>query len=151
MDKLRNDENNKSKLVHWRVATTAFYRGAFLQLYHNHHTSLHSHITSSTTWIKGVFLLLLSNITWALWLGQVLKSYPSKLLLTTLQCFLQSFVIALAFARDPSHWKIGWNIRLVSVAYCGPVFLAMTTPLIMVITVVVMSAFILGETITLES
>ncbi|KAG6386752.1 hypothetical protein SASPL_151925 [Salvia splendens] len=153
------------------VATIAFYRGPLLQIWHLHHTSLHSHIiTPTNTWIKGVFLMFLSNISWAFWLGRVLKSYPSKLMLTTVQCLLssiQSFLVALAFAREPSHWKIGWNVRLVSVAYCGiivtgvafymqawvvekkgPVFLAMTTPLIMVITLI-MSAFVLGETITL--
>ncbi|XP_047969853.1 WAT1-related protein At5g64700-like [Salvia hispanica] len=158
------------------VATIAFYRGPLLQIWHLHHTSLHSHIiTPTNTWIKGVFLMFLSNISWAFWLvlqGRVLKSYPSKLMLTTVQCLLstiQSFLVALAFAREPSHWKIGWNVRLVSVAYCGiivtgvafymqawvvekkgPVFLAMTTPLIMVITLI-MSAFVLGETITLGS
>ncbi|XP_057806906.1 WAT1-related protein At5g64700-like isoform X2 [Salvia miltiorrhiza] len=159
------------------VAAIAFYRGPFIKLWHLHHihTTFHSQITPTNTWIKGVFLLLLSNTTWASWLlfqGRVLNIYPSKLLLTTLQCFLstiQSFVAAVAFARDPAHWKIGWNIRLLSVAYCGiivtgvtfymqawviekrgPVFLAMTTPLITLITLLI-SVFVLGETVTLGS
>lgn len=53
--------------------------------------------------------------------GNVMKNYPSKLLLTTLQCFLssiQSFIIAIAMERDPSQWKLGWNVRLLAVAYC---------------------------------
>ncbi|KAG8383416.1 hypothetical protein BUALT_Bualt04G0010500 [Buddleja alternifolia] len=104
--------------------------------------------------------------------GRVLKSYPSKLLLTTLQCFLstiQSFIVAVVFTRDPTQWLLGFNIRLLSVAYCGimvtgvtfylqtwviekkgPVFLAMTTPLIMVFTIII-SALVLGEIISLGS
>ncbi|KAL7131435.1 hypothetical protein ABFS83_12G002900 [Erythranthe nasuta] len=168
------------------VATIAFYRGPLLQILMHHHLININHLSDqqlliqhqipdTKTWIKGVFLMLLSNITWALWLvlqGRVLKSYPSKLLLTTMQCLMstvQSFIVALAFARNPAQWKLGWNIRLISVAYCGivvtgftfylqawviekkgPVFLAMTTPLIMVITIII-SAFIFGEIITFGS
>lgn len=50
-----------------------------------------------------------------------MKSYPSKLLLTALQCLLssvQSFVIAIAMERHPSQWELGWNVRLLAVAYC---------------------------------
>jgi hypothetical protein len=55
----------------------------------------------------------------------VMKSYPPKLLFVTLQCFLstiQSFAIAIAFERDPHQWKLGWNVRLVAVAYCVTLF-----------------------------
>ncbi|CAA0839211.1 WAT1-related protein [Striga hermonthica] len=163
------------------VATIAFFRGPFLKILVHHHL-VHNHLTlesrtipSPNAWIMGVFLMLLANLFWAFWLvlqGRVLKHYPSKLLLTTLQCFLstiQSFIVAVAFARDPNEWQLGWNIRLLSVAYCGivvtgvtfylqtwvvekkgPVFLAMTTPLIMVFTIV-LSAFILGEIISFGS
>lgn len=51
----------------------------------------------------------------------IIKGYPSKLLFTTLQCFLssiQSLVIALAVERDFEQWKLGWNIRLLAVIYC---------------------------------
>ncbi|KAL0290667.1 UNVERIFIED_CONTAM: WAT1-related protein [Sesamum angustifolium] len=163
------------------VATIAFYRGPFLKILTHHHLinnhlqRLQDHVPSPTTWIKGVFLMLLSSFSWALWLvlqGRVLKVYPSKLLLTTLQCFLstiQSLLVAIAFTRDPNDWQLGWNIRLLSVAYCGvavtggtfylqawviekkgPVFLAMTTPLIMLFTIII-SAFVLGEIISLGS
>lgn len=50
-----------------------------------------------------------------------MKSYPSKLLFTTLQCFLssvQTFVIAIAVERNPYQWKLGWNLKLVAIAYC---------------------------------
>ncbi|CAI9780980.1 unnamed protein product [Fraxinus pennsylvanica] len=104
--------------------------------------------------------------------GRVLKSYPSKLLLTTLQCFLstiQSFFVVVAFVRDPNEWKLGWNVKLISIAYCGivvtgitfylqawviekrgPVYLAMATPLLLIFTTVA-STFLFGEIISLGS
>ncbi|KAL3844958.1 hypothetical protein ACJIZ3_002361 [Penstemon smallii] len=166
------------------VGIIAFYRGPFLKILIHHHLinnnnnnlqQMQPQIPSTTTWIKGVFLILLSNISWALWLvlqGRVLKIYPSKLLLTSWQCFLstiQSFLVAVAFSRDPTQWKLGWGVPLLSVAYCGivvsgftfylqawviekkgPVFLAMTTPMIMVFTIII-SAFVFGEIISLGS
>ncbi|XP_042023733.1 WAT1-related protein At5g64700-like isoform X1 [Salvia splendens] len=164
------------------VVTIAFYRGSFLKLLlhhhliHNHLQQIQPHLPPANTWIKGVFLMLLANLCWAFWLvlqGRVLKSYPSKLLLTTLQCVfstIQSFIVAITVTRDPSDWQLGWNIRLLSVAYCqgivvtgftfylqtwvvekkGPVYLSMTTPWIMVFTIII-SAFVLGEIITLGS
>ncbi|KAL8477764.1 hypothetical protein ACS0TY_029896 [Phlomoides rotata] len=163
------------------VATIAFYRGPFLKILLHHHLinnqlqQLQNHVPSANTWINGVFLLLLSNISWAFWLilqGRVLKVYPSKLLLTTMQCFLstiQSFIVAIAVTRAPIEWQLGWNIKLLSIAYCGivvtgftfylqawvvekkgPVFLAMTTPLILVFTIII-SAFALGEIISFGS
>jgi len=50
------------------------------------------------------------------------KQYPAKLRLTALQCFfsfMQSTVVAVAVERNnPSAWKLGWDIHLLSVAYC---------------------------------
>lgn len=57
----------------------------------------------------------------------VMKSYPSKLLFTNLQCLLsaiQSFAIAIAVERDPREWMLGWNVRLLAVAYCVNIFLS---------------------------
>ncbi|CAA2968795.1 WAT1-related protein At5g64700-like isoform X1 [Olea europaea var. sylvestris] len=164
------------------ATTIALYRGPFLKLllHHHliksHHQQLEGHsIPSTLTWIKGVSLMLLSNLSWALWLvlqGHVLKSYPSKFLLTTLQCFsstIQSFFVAVAFVRDPNEWKLGWDVKLISIAYCGivvtgitfylqtwvvekkgPVYLAMTTPLILIFTTAA-STFLFGEIISLGS
>ncbi|OMO55877.1 Drug/metabolite transporter [Corchorus capsularis] len=105
-------------------------------------------------------------------MGLVLKSYPSKLLFTTLQCFLssiQSFAIAIALERDPVEWRLGWNVRLLAVAYCGivvtgvtfylqalviekkgPVFLAMSTPLNLIFTIFC-SAILLCDFVSLGS
>ncbi|KAK4788288.1 hypothetical protein SAY86_019607 [Trapa natans] len=162
------------------AATLAFYKGPQLSIWSHHHRhqtpyTPHPHVPLQKAWIKGCFLMLSSNILWAFWLvlqGRVMRSYPSKLLLTSLQCFLssiQSLVIAVPFARDINDWRLGWNIRLLSVAYCGivvtgftyylqtwliekrgPVFLAMSTPLALIITIC-LSAFALRELISLGS
>ncbi|KAK1299708.1 WAT1-related protein [Acorus calamus] len=126
-------------------------------------------------WIEGTFLMILSNTTWSIYLvlqGNVMKHYPSKLLFTALQSLcsaVQSFLVALIFERDLSRWRIGLDISLLAVAYSGivisgvafylqnwciekrgPVFLAMSTPLALVMTIVV-SSVALGEVITLGS
>ncbi|KAI4317148.1 hypothetical protein L6164_025046 [Bauhinia variegata] len=164
------------------AATLAFYKGPHLEIFSHLHLlgnrnnyQQQARSLPSGTWIKGCFLMLLSNTFWGLWLVLqtfVIKGYPSKLLLTTLQCFLssiQSFVIAIAIERDIEEWKLGWNVRLLAVAYCGimvtgvtyylqawiiekrgPVFLAMSTPLALIITMF-SSAILLGETISLGS
>ncbi|KAJ6854601.1 WAT1-related protein [Populus alba x Populus x berolinensis] len=112
--------------------TLALYKGPHFNLLCPHHLfeshnshGIVSHVPSSQTRIKGCFLLFVSNILWGLWLvlqGRVLKDYPSKLLFITLQCFLstiQLFAIAIGFERDPREWELGWNVRLLAVAYCG--------------------------------
>lgn len=164
------------------AATIAFYKGPHLQLMLHHHLFGHhtshehqSHVSSGATWVKGCLLMLMSNTFWGLWLvlqAYIMKSYPAKLLLTTLQCLLssiQSFFIAIALERDPDQWKLGWNVKLVAVAYTGivvtgvtyylqtwviekkgPVFLAMSTPFALIITIFC-SAIFLGEAISLGS
>ncbi|XP_061345067.1 WAT1-related protein At5g64700 [Gastrolobium bilobum] len=163
------------------AATLAFYKGPHFELLSHHHllgyhkTQQHQGGVPSESWVKGCFLMLLSNIFWGLWLvlqAFVIKDYPSKLLLTTLQCSLssiQSLAIALAVERDFEQWKLGWNVRLLAVVYCGimvtgvtyylqtwviekkgPVFLAMSTPLALIMTIF-SSAILLGEIISLGS
>ncbi|KAG7011136.1 WAT1-related protein, partial [Cucurbita argyrosperma subsp. argyrosperma] len=147
------------------VLVLVFYKGPQLAFFNNHHLfSIHKHhqnplhVASTQTWIKGCFLMMASNTLWALSLvlqAFVLKSYPSTLLFTSLQCLVssfQSFAIAIALERNLDEWKLGWNLRLLSVAYCkkGPVFLAMSTPIILVITTI-SSALLLGESVSLGS
>ncbi|KAF2284343.1 hypothetical protein GH714_020971 [Hevea brasiliensis] len=164
------------------AATLAFFKGPHFKLLCHHQIfgsndsqELAGHVSSGKTWIKGCFLMLMSNTFWGLWLvlqAGILKNYPSKLLFTTLQCFLssiQSFVIAIVLVRDPHEWMLGWNVRLLAVIYCGimvtgvtfyvqawviekkgPVFLAMSTPLNLIFTMVC-SAILLCEIISLGS
>ncbi|THG00835.1 hypothetical protein TEA_017495 [Camellia sinensis var. sinensis] len=167
------------------VATLAFYKGPylkpFLHSYHpfdsNNNSSQQGHGNSpGENWIKGCFLMFLSNLCWALWIvyqAPVLKDYPSKLLIfTNLQCLfsvIQTGVVAIVAERDLSKWKLGWDARLVAIVYSGfltsavgtnllawlikkkgPVFQAMWTPLSLVITIL-FSTFLLGEVISLGS
>ncbi|CAL1379879.1 unnamed protein product [Linum trigynum] len=120
------------------------------------------------------FLMLFSNIAFGSWLVIqliVMKSYPSKLMFTTLQCFqssIQSLVVAVVAERDLEEWKLGWNIRLFAVAYCGvvvtgvtyylqawvfekkdPVFLVVPTPLTFIFTM--LCSAVLCDSIALGS
>ncbi|KVH99612.1 Drug/metabolite transporter [Cynara cardunculus var. scolymus] len=61
---------------------------------------------------------------------------------------IQAIVGAIAMERNLPSWKLGWDVNLLSVAYCkrGPVFTAMFTPLALIITAVV-SMFLWKETL----
>ncbi|CAN0892189.1 WAT1-related protein At1g43650 [Linum grandiflorum] len=102
-------------------------------------------------WLKGSLIMILANILWSLWVvlqGRIVKEYPAKVRLTTLQCAfscIQSAVAAAVLVKkdDFSAWKLGWNVHLYSVAYClwtiqrkGPVFTAIFTPLALIITAI---------------
>ncbi|XP_020096600.1 WAT1-related protein At5g64700 isoform X3 [Ananas comosus] len=165
------------------VITLALYQGPELKLFTHryllHHTGSRTHGASSThskkSWVLGVFLMVMSTAAWALWAvlqGPLLLEYPSKLLNTALQCLfstIQSFFLALIIERDFSRWKIGLDVTLISVIYCGiivsgvahylqswtiekkgPVFLTMSMPLTLVITII-LSTILLGEAICLGS
>ncbi|KAL4644070.1 hypothetical protein ACB092_02G136700 [Castanea dentata] len=164
------------------VIILAFYNGPQMKplihhpLFGHHNNQDHQlHVSSGKNWTLGCFLLFISIICWGLWLvlqAQVLKSYSSKLTFTNLQCLssaIQSFVVAIALERDPRQWKLGWDLRLLTVVYCGtmvtgvsyylqawviekkgPVFQAMSTPLNLIITIIG-SVFLLGEVISLGS
>ncbi|KAG8633308.1 hypothetical protein MANES_18G091800v8 [Manihot esculenta] len=79
---------------------------------------------SREEWIKGSLLMITANILWSMWFvlqGPILKQYPAKLRLTALQCFfccIQSAFWAVAVERNPSAWKLGWDVHLLAVAYC---------------------------------
>lgn len=143
-----------------------------------HHISIsHAGVTAhpTRTWILGIFLTTLSTTCWALWTvlqGPMLLVYPSKLLNTTLQMIfatIQCFFIALVVERDFSRWKLGLDVGLIAALYSGilvsgvayymqvwvidksgPVFLAMTMPITLLVTIL-LSSFLLGEAVTLGS
>ncbi|XP_051124157.1 WAT1-related protein At1g43650-like [Andrographis paniculata] len=122
-------------------------------------------------WIKGSLIILAGIVMWCLWLilqVPLLKQYPAKLHLTALQCIFScvtSAVWAMAMERNPESWKLGWDINLLSVFYCGvivqgfgywllawivekkgPVFSAAFSPLSLVITAI-FSAIFFQETL----
>ncbi|KAM7514671.1 hypothetical protein LguiA_004254 [Lonicera macranthoides] len=102
----------------------------------NHHQNQHAnHLAknySREDLIKGCLLLLLADITWSLWLivqAPIVKQYPAKLRLTSLQCFfscLQSLVLAVSVERSKEAWKLEWNLNLLSVVYCGVIVTGFT-------------------------
>ncbi|THG08657.1 hypothetical protein TEA_015527 [Camellia sinensis var. sinensis] len=134
-----------------------------------------NHCNSKGDWVKGSLIMLSANTAWSLWLVMqvpVIKQYPAKLRLTTLQCFfscIQSAVWAVAVERNASAWKLQWDVHLLSVAYCGvivtgitywlqvwaiekkgPVFTAMFTPFALIITAI-FSSFLWKEVLHVGS
>ncbi|KAL2503728.1 WAT1-related protein [Abeliophyllum distichum] len=126
---------------------------------------------SKADWLKGSLVMLAANITWSLWLimqGPLIKQYPAKLRLTALQCFCScasSAIWAVVKERSPESWKLGWNLNLLSVFYCGvivtgftywlqvwvvekkgPVFTSVFSPLALILTAI-FSAILFKETL----
>ncbi|XP_051123977.1 uncharacterized protein LOC127246576 [Andrographis paniculata] len=109
-----------------------FYKGP--SLYSTHNSSrVNSNSMEETraadqeNWIKGALLLIAGQLSWSIWLtlqGSLLKQYPGKLRLTALQSgmsCLAATVYAAAVERNVSSWKLGWNIGLLTIVYCGVV------------------------------
>ncbi|KAK3024935.1 hypothetical protein RJ639_042939 [Escallonia herrerae] len=133
-----------AKVAGIAICTTGPHRK--LLLHHHllgHHSKEHHevHVPSNQKWLKGVFLMLLSNTTWGLGL------------------VLQSLIIAISFERELDQWKLGWKGLVVTgVAFYlqawviekkGPVFLAMSMPLSLFL--ILVSAFLFGEIVNLGS
>ncbi|RYR33898.1 hypothetical protein Ahy_A10g048566 [Arachis hypogaea] len=114
------------------VVILALYKGPHLVSGH-HHTQ---HLSSrGQKWILGSLLFFLAVITWSFWLviqvlpthlallcytnkAQFLKSYPSKLYFTSLQCMssaIQSFLLLKEIFSNGS-WV---GMRLLAVVYTG--------------------------------
>ncbi|KAK3137756.1 hypothetical protein QOZ80_5BG0456790 [Eleusine coracana subsp. coracana] len=161
------------------VFVLAFYTGPPVNPVNHHRAFAAAHTSNSSptrmTWIKGTFLMVLANVTWAIWIvlqAALLKEYPNKMLVTVTQCVFsmaQSFVVAVVAERDFSRWKIQLDISLLAIVYTGfvvtgvsyylqawcmqmkgPVFLAIWNPLCFVITIFC-SSFFLGEIVHLGS
>ncbi|EOX97422.1 Mtn21-like protein [Theobroma cacao] len=75
--------------------------------------------------LLGALLALCSCISYALWLNiqaKMSEKYPCYYSSTALICIMgaiQAVVFALCTEKDRSQWKLGWNIRLLTVAYGG--------------------------------
>ncbi|XAR73235.1 hypothetical protein NMG60_11007139 [Bertholletia excelsa] len=158
------------------VVVLALYRGPCFKLFHHpllSGSSQDHNPYSQESWIKGCLLMVACTLCWSVWIvfqARVLEEYPSKLAFTSLQCLvgaIQSFVVAIALERNPSQWKLGWNLRMVAVAFNGsigsgvnyyiqawllekkgPVFQAMWTPASLILTILC-SMFLLGEIVSL--
>ncbi|MCH80313.1 Auxin-induced protein 5NG4 [Trifolium medium] len=143
------------------VAILAFYKGPQLGIlsgYHHNNQYQEDNLSNGKKWILGAFLLFLATIMWSLWI-----------IFQLLSSAIQSFVIAITFERDMEQWKLGWNMRLLAVVYCGvfvtavayylqawviekrgPIFPATWTPLSFIIATIG-SVLFLGEPLRLGS
>ncbi|KAH7663597.1 WAT1-related protein [Dioscorea alata] len=158
------------------VLVIAFYKGPQVISMNSNHPTMHGsvanhHVISNSmrTWIKGTFLMVLATIAWSSWIvsqGFLLNEYPHQLIFQTLCAIFstfQSFLVAIAFERHLSKWKLHLDVGLYAIAYGGifvgaigfylqtwsidkkgPVFAAIFTPLSLVITTA-LSAFLLNE------
>uniref|UniRef100_A0A0D9WBU8 EamA domain-containing protein n=1 Tax=Leersia perrieri TaxID=77586 RepID=A0A0D9WBU8_9ORYZ len=141
-------------------------------------TGKRSNTTTSSSrgqWMRGIFLMVVASATWSVWIvlqAAVLKEFPNKMLLTSTQCVfstLQTFAVAAVAERDLSSWKLRLDISLLAVLYTGlvvtgvsyylqawcvelkgPVFLAMFSPLCLILTIFC-SSFFLADIVHLGS
>ncbi|XP_062100364.1 WAT1-related protein At5g64700-like [Humulus lupulus] len=113
------------------IVILTFYKGPHLNpFFHHHPFEYHhpqeehqSHLSSNKRWVIGCLLSLFGTFAWSLSLvlqARILKIYPERLRFTTLLCLSstgQCFVFAITLERDPSEWKLGWNIKLLTIVY----------------------------------
>lgn len=143
-----------------------------------HHQNNHVASVLSSSSIKsllGALCSLGSSATYALWLiiqAKMGKSYPcyySSTALMSLIAAILSTSFAFCLERDLTQWKLGWNIRLLTVAYAGiivsgvmvvmmawcldmkgPLYVAAFNPLLLVF-VAIAGFLMLDEKLYLES
>ncbi|KGN48392.1 WAT1-related protein At5g64700 [Cucumis sativus] len=163
------------------AAILAFYKGPYLKpiishpIFHIEESETDITTTSQKSWLLGCFFLLVATVGWGIWFvfqAKFLKGYPHPvefMCAQTVMSVVQCFVVAIIVERDPSEWKLGWNVRLYAVLYCGilvigiannaqcwvikekgPVFQAMMMPLNLVATIIGSQLF-LAEGIYLGS
>ncbi|XP_027338630.1 WAT1-related protein At1g68170-like [Abrus precatorius] len=86
---------------------------------------VHSHSASGFVTMLGALASVASNISYALWLiiqAKMSERYPcpySSTALMSLMGALLSISFAFCLDRDLSQWRLGWNVRLLTVAYAG--------------------------------
>ncbi|XP_057431623.1 WAT1-related protein At1g68170-like [Lotus japonicus] len=118
----------------------------------------HPHAGGTGENLLGALCSLASGTSYSLWLiiqRKMTERYDGHYTSTALMSFwasVLSFVFALFIERDWSQWRLGWNIRLLTVAYAGivisglvvvviswcvqmrgPLFVAIFNPLVLVI------------------
>ncbi|KAM5574687.1 WAT1-related protein [Rosa sericea] len=114
-----------------------FYKGVEINIWSTHvdllhkshqpsrHLAAHNSKTDFADRILSCLLALGSSLGYALWLiiqakmGERYPCYYSSTALMSLMGSIQSVGFALCMERDWNQWKLGWNIRLLAVAYTG--------------------------------
>ncbi|XP_027931053.1 WAT1-related protein At1g68170-like [Vigna unguiculata] len=108
-----------------------FIRGAEINIWPFHINLMHprqhqeSHVAESSNTLLGALCSIASCFSFSLWLtiqAKMSKEYPchysSTAMMSTLGA-IQAAAFGFCFERDFSQWKLGWNIRLLAVAYSG--------------------------------
>ncbi|KAJ1419928.1 EamA domain [Sesbania bispinosa] len=144
-----------------------------LHPHHQHVAPLHAH--SASAQLLGVLCSIGSCFSFALWFiiqAKMIKEYPSHYSSTALMSTMgaiQATAFGLCVERDLNQWKLGWNIRLLAVAYSGivasglvvivtawcirmrgPLFVSVFNPLMLVL-VAAAASFMLDENLYLGS
>ncbi|KAE9591874.1 hypothetical protein Lal_00038768 [Lupinus albus] len=158
-----------------------FYKGIKINIWPFHINLLHSngHViplhADSNNKLVGVLCAIASCFSYAFWLiiqAKMSKEYSSHYSSTALMSTsgaIQATIYGLCVERDWSQWKLGWNIRLLTVAYSGivgtglvviviawcihmrgPLFASVFNPL-MLILVAVAASLMLNENLCLGS
>ncbi|KAI4299037.1 hypothetical protein L6164_032532 [Bauhinia variegata] len=105
-----------------------FFKGLKIDIWSFQINLLHSHhhqSSESGPSLLGVLCAVGSCFSYASWLivqAKMSKEYPSHLSSTALMSLMgaiQATSFGLMVDRDWSQWKLGWNIRLLTVAYSG--------------------------------
>ncbi|XP_047164455.1 WAT1-related protein At5g07050-like [Vigna umbellata] len=151
------------------------YRGPIVEMVWIKQAHYKTNGTTSTgsldrDWLLGCIFLIISTIAWAslfVLQAKAIQTYKNhQLTLTSLVCFMgtvQAIVVTYVVEHNPSVWKIGWDINLLTAAYSGvvsssisyyvqglvikkkgPVFATSFSPLMMIISAI-MGYFILAE------
>ncbi|KAK9096403.1 hypothetical protein Sjap_021900 [Stephania japonica] len=119
--------------------------------------------------VMGSLMAVGSCFSYAIWLivqAKMVEKYPCPYSSTALMCITSSIlatIFALCTDRDWSQWKVGWDIRLLTVAYTGvvatglmvtlmawivrlrgPLFVSIFNPLLLIL-VALAGSFMLGE------
>ncbi|XP_076937257.1 WAT1-related protein At1g25270-like [Bidens hawaiensis] len=157
-----------------------FYKGVDLNLWKTNVNLLHgqhhsSHVQNSSNMVVGSLLAIGSCISYFIWLiiqTNMVKRYPcpySVTALTSTMGAIQAVVFGLCTERNWADWKLGWNIRLLTVAYSGmlasglmftfvaccvqmrgPLYVSAFNPLLLVL-VAIAGSLVLNESLHLGS
>ncbi|WCJ29101.1 nodulin MtN21 /EamA-like transporter family protein [Euphorbia peplus] len=116
-----------------------FYKGVEIKLWNSHINLLkhyHSHDNQNHNHMLGSFLGLASCFSYSLWLiiqTKMSRVYPcpySSTALMSMMASIQATLFAIFTQKDWSEWNLGWNIRLLTVAYAGVIIAGLMATLV---------------------
>ncbi|CAI9098500.1 OLC1v1035162C1 [Oldenlandia corymbosa var. corymbosa] len=146
-----------------------------LNIMSSHHRHRASRKTQGSNQILGSILAFLCCLSFSLWLifqGKAAQCYPCPLsfaAVMVVMALVLNLIATSCLQRDWKEWKLGWNIRLIAVAFSGllgttvvyslitiaiamrgPLFVSAFNPLILVI-VAIVGSLVLEEDLHLGS